>query len=680
MGTEPQFEAGEVRRAQYTIYVNAACCAAWAVICAVAAKVLGNLRPLGLSGAAVAMIACWLIALRDLKAGRLMRGVLNYSVSGLLLLLVMGLFVPEMSVLFTFATFIFLAFGLSYASARASSAIVGLTIAVASALLFTSLVLRMSSGIDPELLRWVNVVGMAMALGIDATSFVALRKTVEARGEKLANAERRYGLLLQNAHDAISVLTGDGVILEANRGWEELLGVGRERFLGRRVEEFMAHDLPPPPPGTEREQDVAPVTAFRRPDGSVALVELRRTDVDLGGSKLVLAIGRDVTERHRLEDQLRQSQKMEAIGRFAGGIAHDFNNILSVILMNGELLRGDLSAANFSPEHIEEILKGAQRATDLTRQLLMFSRRQVLQPKVWNLNEVLESMDNMLRRIIGEDIELVMAPTPALGQVLIDRGSIEQVIMNLAVNARDAMPKGGKLTIETANVVLDDAYVASHVGAKPGPHVVLAVSDTGIGMDHATQARIFEPFFTTKDRTKGTGLGLSTVHGIVQQGGGSVWVYSEPDKGACFKVYLPRVDATAAVAAAPLVTEPATGSETVLVVDDEAAVREAACEMLRRLGYQVVEAHDPLEALQLVERGKAFQLLLTDVVMPNMSGPELAAKVKQLRPTVKVICMSGYADDGVVRHGVLEAGMAYLQKPLTSATLGAKVREVLDGK
>ncbi len=379
-----------------------------------------------------------------------------------------------------------------------------------------------------------------------------------------------------------------------------------------------------------------------------------------------------------LEAQLRQAQKMEAVGRLAGGVAHDFNNMLSVILSYSDLILTDLEDSDPVAADVEEIRKAGSRASDLTRQLLMFSRQQVVEPRVLLLNDVLASMDKMLRRLVGEDVQLTFMPSAELGRVRVDPGSIEQVVMNLAVNARDAMPAGGKLTVETANVVLDDEYVKSHIGAKPGAYVMLSVTDTGTGMDKATQARIFEPFFTTKEKGKGTGLGLSTVFGIVQQSEGSVWVYSEVGVGTTFKIYLPRVDA-AAEELRPQRSTALKGTETIVLAEDEDQVRDVARGILRRYGYTVLEARNAGEALLLVEQHQGpIHLLLTDVVMPGMSGPQLAQRLAKIRPDMKVLFMSGYTDDSAVRHRVIESDFAYLQKPITVDTLTRKVRAVLD--
>jgi two-component system cell cycle sensor histidine kinase/response regulator CckA len=382
-----------------------------------------------------------------------------------------------------------------------------------------------------------------------------------------------------------------------------------------------------------------------------------------------------------LEMQLLQAQKMEAVGRLAGGIAHDFNNILSVILSYSDLLIDDLKEGDPIRNDIDEIRRAGMRATELTRQLLMFSRQQVIAPKVLNLNDLLTSMDKMLRRVVGEDVVLTSIPASALGRICADPGSIEQVIMNLVVNARDAMPTGGRLTMETADVELDEKYVRTHLGANPGRYVMLSVSDTGIGIDKTTLARIFEPFFTTKETGKGTGLGLSTVFGIVHQTGGNIWVYSEPGQGTTFKIYFPRIDATSETQQTPGASATQRGSETVLLVEDEGQVRVVASGILKRYGYTVVEARDAEDAVLLCRRHPGpIHLLLTDVVMPQMSGPQLAKRLLLMKPEMKVLCMSGYTDDAAVRHGVIAAELAYLQKPLTVETLTRKVREVLDAR
>jgi two-component system cell cycle sensor histidine kinase/response regulator CckA len=379
------------------------------------------------------------------------------------------------------------------------------------------------------------------------------------------------------------------------------------------------------------------------------------------------------------EDYLRQSQKMEAVGRLAGGVAHDFNNLMTVIMGRSELLMTGLPDADPLRRNADEIKRTAERAVTLTQQLLAFSRKQVLTPKVLDLNVVVANMDRMLRRLIGEDIDLVTVLGPALDRVRADPGQIEQVIMNLAINARDAMPSGGKLTIETANADLDHAYARRHAAVLPGPYVMLSVSDNGTGMTAETQSHIFEPFFTTKDQGKGTGLGLSTVYGIVKQSEGYIWVYSEPGWGTTFKIYLPRIVDNADAPEPPRPIARPRGSETVLLVEDEDGVRDLTREILTMNGYTVIAARHGAEALDVCQRHAGqIELILTDVVMPQMSGHELLERIRPLRPSLKVLYMSGYTDKAVVRHGMLAGEIAFLQKPFTPDALARKVREVLD--
>jgi two-component system, cell cycle sensor histidine kinase and response regulator CckA len=395
-----------------------------------------------------------------------------------------------------------------------------------------------------------------------------------------------------------------------------------------------------------------------------------------------VAVKRDITRDLDLEAQLLQSQKMEGIGRLAGGVAHDFNNILSVILSYAGFALGVVKEGDALRDDIIEIRKAGERAAALTRQLLAFSRKQVLQPESLELNRILTNMEKMLQRIIGEDIDLVQVLAPDLGLVTADPGQIEQVIMNLAVNARDAMPEGGKLTIETANVELDLDYAAQHREVVPGPYVMIAVSDSGVGIDQQTMTRMFEPFFTTKGAGKGTGLGLSTVMGIVKQSGGSIFVYSEIGKGTTFKIYLPRELSTASAAGAKPTTmaQPSTGTETILVVEDEEPLRRIARRTLEAAGYKVLTAANGDEALATsAGRGGAIHLLLTDVVMPQMSGRVLATQLTKQRPALKVLYMSGYTDNAIVHHGVLDAGTQFIAKPFTVDSLTRKVHEVLAG-
>jgi two-component system, cell cycle sensor histidine kinase and response regulator CckA len=401
-----------------------------------------------------------------------------------------------------------------------------------------------------------------------------------------------------------------------------------------------------------------------------------------------IAVMIDLTERKSAEqallvseNQLRLAQKMEAIGSLAGGVAHDFNNILSVILSYAGMLLSDLQPEDPMRESLEEIRQAGQRAATLTRQLLLFSRHQAFEPTVLNLNDILGGMDKLVRRILGEDVEVIAIPAAGLSRIFADPSHIEQVIMNLVVNARDAMPTGGKLTLETKDVQLDKAFADTHHGVTPGPYVLLAVTDTGVGMDKETQHRIFEPFFTTKETGKGTGLGLSTVFGIVRQSGGSIWVDSAPGAGSTFNVYFPQSERqperVRKASTRPIVT----GTETILLIEDEEHVRAVSRAILTRNGYRVVEAATPFQALAVCEtRSNPIHLVLTDVVMPQMSGPELAKRLRGLRPEIKVLFMSGYTDDTIIRHGMLDPKTRFLQKPLTPEDLLQKVREVLDGE
>ncbi|HWX53109.1 MAG TPA: ATP-binding protein, partial [Verrucomicrobiae bacterium] len=416
--------------------------------------------------------------------------------------------------------------------------------------------------------------------------------------------------------------------------------------------------------------------SWKRKDGQVIQVRAagRSRTNESGGTIGFEMIVEDVTERRSLEEQLRQSQKMEAVGRLAGGIAHDFNNLLTVVKGYSELMLQDMQEEHPLRLDVHEIKKAADRAVGLTRQLLAFSRRQMMEARVLDLNAVIVNMDKLLRPLLREDIEQVFVLQPHLGSIKADPGQIEQVIMNLAVNSRDAMPKGGRLTIETS-----EADVREHADMEPGKYVMLAVSDTGLGMDENTRRHAFEPFFTTKEIGKGTGLGLSTVYGIVKQSGGYVWIHSELGQGTTFKIYLPRVAASAAapvkVESAPII---AAAAETVLLVEDEDAVRALVRVMLERKGYTVLDARDGAEALKICgQRPGKIDLLITDVVLEHMSGRELAEKLVGLRPTMKTLYVSGYTDDAIVQHGVLTSDISFLQKPFDADALVAKVQQLL---
>ncbi len=482
----------------------------------------------------------------------------------------------------------------------------------------------------------------------------SLSGMVAARGEPLAITDLANDARLLPAHrEANRRLGYRGMLVVPVKVGERVVGVLSIRT--RREEGFSAEDL------------------------TIATAFASQAAVALENSRLYQETQRAYDELSETQDQLTQARKMEAVGRLAGGIAHDFNNLLTVMTGRSQLLLRRLTPEDPVRSEIELIEKTANRAADLTRQLLAFSRKQILQPAVMNLNAAVATMSEMLRRTIGEDVLLVTALDPALGWVQADPSQIEQIVINLAVNARDAMPKGGRLTLETANVELDGAYARAHVGAHPGPHVMLAVSDTGVGMDADTRTRIFEPFFTTKGPGKGTGLGLATVYGIVKQSGGHICVYSELGQGTAFKIYLPRVDPAAdPVEPGGLLAHVAQGRETILLVEDEGAVRELARDILEANGYEVLEARHGDEALAICERhSEAIHLMLTDVVMPGMNGRELAERLARLRPETKVLYMSGYTDNAIVIGGVLNGRAVFLQKPFTPDALARKVREVL---
>jgi PAS domain S-box-containing protein len=519
---------------------------------------------------------------------------------------------------------------------------------------------------------------------LSVTHDITDRKRVE---EALQKSEAHFRSLVHDAPYGIYRVTLDGRLLEVNPALVMMLGYESEAELLRcNVERDIYRD----PQARQhllkehlQKEDFREIEAeWRRKDGKIITVRMTGHPVLQKDNSLDYfeVFAEDITERRSLEKQLLQSQKMEAIGRLAGGIAHDFNNLLGVILGHSDMLTEQIGANDRLRKSVEATRHAAERAAALTMQLLAFSRKQVIEPTVIDLNASVMEIEKMLHRVIGEDIELAIKLQPELGRVKADAGQLSQVLMNLAVNSRDAMPGGGKLVIETADVELDDTYVRQHLGAKPGSFVMLAVSDTGIGMDSETLSHIFEPFFTTKETGKGTGLGLSMVYGIIKQSNGYIMAYSEPGRGTTFKIYFPRTEESVSAQKKTDQAIPG-GSETILVVEDEPALRELACVLLEDAGYTVLESSGVEDALETAkDLGRTIDLLLTDVVMPRMDGRELAKRMVALRPNLKVLYMSGYADDVIMHRGVLTEGAVLVQKPFTKSTLLQKVRETLDSQ
>jgi PAS domain S-box-containing protein len=505
------------------------------------------------------------------------------------------------------------------------------------------------------------------------------RVQIERQHERarLAVMVERMPAVLWTADTQLQINSAVGAGLEA-------LGFHPREAVGLSVKDFFS----------TKDNEAPPIAAHRKAlDGQAVAYEVNWKDRKFeshvqplrdaeGAIQGVVGVALDVTERERLTDQLRQSQKMQAVGELAGGVAHDFNNLLMVVKGHAQILLDripDSSPLRLSAEQVE---KAADRAATLTRQLLAFSRKQVLQPRVLDMNDAVAGMIKMFSRVIGENIEMAFIPGGKLGRVKADPGQIEQVLLNLVVNARDAMPNGGRLTIETSNVELDSGYAATHTSVEPGEYVMLTVTDTGCGMDAATQARIFEPFFTTKGPGKGTGLGLATVYGVVKQSGGYIYVYSEVQRGTTFKIYLPQVNAELdKLSSDTQKKQNVRGSETILFVEDEQSVRELVRDYLVAGGYCMLEASDGTQALKVAAAHPGpIHMLITDVVMPHLSGPELATTLSAERPNMKVLFISGYTDDTVFRHGVLEGGVAFLQKPFNLKALSQKIREVLSNE
>jgi PAS domain S-box-containing protein len=511
----------------------------------------------------------------------------------------------------------------------------------------------------------------------------------KAAERALRASEERYRELFENARDLLVTTALDGTITSVNRAAEELSGASRDELVGRHVTALFT------PESAERsaqylerliagsEETTLEELELAVADGTTRTIEagarvIRGRD---GAPVGFQCIGRDVSERLRLEAHLRQAQKMEAVGRLAGGIAHDFNNLLTAISGFSDFALGTLEDEHPVREDIVEIQRAVERAATLTGQLLAFSRRQVQRRKVLDLADAVGDLEPMLARLIGEDVALVSVHEDGLGAVEADPGQVEQVILNLALNARDAMPRGGTVTLETANVVVGDDHCRRHVGARPGPHVTLSVSDTGEGIDADTLQHVFEPFFTTKEQGKGTGLGLATVYGIVEQSGGWVEVESEPGRGTSFRIYLPCVDGAPAAEIRDADALASGGSETVLVVEDEPMVRSLARRALAERGYRVLEAEDGESALRISRRHAGpIHLLLSDVVMPGMSGADLSERFARVRPETAALFMSGYTAEALGPHGVLADGVDFIAKPFTPDALAARVRAALDAR
>jgi len=539
---------------------------------------------------------------------------------------------------------------------------------------------------------YVDALGIWLSISVYSPGkefFVAVfdniteRKRVE---EALRASEEKYRMVVENAGEAI-IIAQDGLILFANPRVSEILGVPAEKIVGRPIS-CLIHpedlDMVTAYHTKRMQGDQAPAYyEFRALTSAGEIVWLENSVVltKWEGGRAALSFLRDITQQKRLETQLVQSQKMEAVGRLAGGIAHDFNNLLTVITGYVSLILCRLGNENPFHKEMVEIQKAAEKTADLTRQLLAFSRKQVLQPKIVSLNHIVSGMEILLRRLIGEDIELSIVLEKNVPTVMVDPGQIGQIVINLAVNARDAMPKGGKLTIETKIIDLDDSFAQENPSLLHGPHVVLSVSDTGVGMDRETMSKIFEPFFTTKEKGKGTGLGLSTAYGIVNQSRGHISAESIPGKGTTFRIYLPKTDGIETSSEEVRSEEAGGGEETVLVVEDEPVVRTLVTEILAAKGYPVLSAGSGEEATLLSRDFKGpIHLLVTDVVMTGMNGRDLADRISAERPGIKVLFMSGYTDDAIGHHGVLEDGIEFLSKPFSPATLVNKVRKILDAR
>jgi signal transduction histidine kinase/CheY-like chemotaxis protein len=570
---ESPYDPNEISRARAVVRLNLGCVLAWVAVNCAAAWWLHNVRAAGVAAAGAAMAATWAWVLRRISRGQMTPGVVTtYTVSGLLLLMVMGLFVPELSLLFTFATFIFLAFGLSYLGGRASMRVVALTLAVALVLLLSSVALRWTSGVPDRVYRWVNLTGMLMALSIDATMFIMLRRTLEARARRLVDAER---------------------------------------------------------------------------------------------------------EAAQMQRRISQQERLESIGKLAGGVAHDFNNLLGVILNYAEFIA---EAAQDQPEllhDVKQVQAAARRAAALTRQLLIFGRRDLTRAEMVDLNQVITDAEGLLRSTVGEHIEFRIKLGARAMQVRMDTTRLEQVLLNLSINARDAMPDGGTLLIETSQRLFRDQE-EDQTAPRPGRYMCLSVTDTGMGFTEEARQHAFEPFFTTKPAGRGTGLGLATIYGIVKDADGDILLYSEPGVGTTVRVYLPAADDAAAAAAAPAhgPAEVDGAGRTVLLVEDELQLRQVTARILERHNYRVRAADSPHHALAMIRGDAQADLLLTDVVMPGMSGLQLAEQAATVRPHLRHLFMSGFPRD-VWERGEIDRDEPMIEKPFDSEQLLRKVSEAL---
>jgi two-component system cell cycle sensor histidine kinase/response regulator CckA len=534
----------------------------------------------------------------------------------------------------------------------------------------------------------VGLVGVAR----DVTERVKTQEALRESEAHLRDQTRVLNSILSGMGDGVIAVDRSGAVLVFNSRARQILGEPPTGTLPNLVDVYGMRDADGVMPlSVEQDPLIRAMNGevvdeteltIRNATTAGAIIALKATalldeDDNLTGGIVLL---RDVTQQRNLERQLTQAQKMEAVGRLAGGIAHDFNNLLAVILCYGSILLEEFPVDTRCWQDVKELLAAGDRAAALTKQLLAFSRRRVVTSSIVQLNDVVSDVEKMLRRLLGEDIDMRTELSPGLGTVRADAGQLEQIILNLSINARDAMPDGGKITIETQNVTLNDEYAESHAKVVPGEYTMLAVTDTGVGMDAQTQRRIFEPFFTTKDVGKGTGLGLSTVYGIVQQSGGHVWVYSEVQRGTSFKVYLPRVDEVGGAAPVrPQAVAPPRGTETILLVEDDEAVRRVAIRILAACGYNVLEAKRATDARRIcAEMGATIDLLLTDVVMPEISGLKLAQELLEAHPRLRVLYMSGYPGGAVAHEGILAADTAYLEKPFSAAGLAQKVRAALE--